>query len=161
MASNDMQPDEVVRTFQRGPSDPVVFGDGPALGASFVGRNRNDFIGEWALESFIDVYEGGHAFGWATSNLEDPGARWRFQLEPDGEDTTLRFEVTIGPGMSGLTMAIASMPDREERIIHRRIDGLNACTPCLSIETGWTTSSRQNGSASTQPGYPSSGGMTL
>jgi len=168
MESNDVQPDEVIRTFRRGPSDPVVFadgpgtavatvirapstavwaavidldmparfsdeylggewaGDGPALGASFVGRNRNDFIGEWELESFIDVFEEGRAFGWATSNLEDPGARWRFHLEPEGEDTTLRFEVTIGPGMSGLTMAIASMPDREERIIHRRIDGLNA-----------------------------------
>ena len=168
MESNDVQPDEVVRTFRHGPSNPVVFadgpgttvatviraappavwaavidldmparfsdeylggewtGDGPALGASFVGRNRNEFMGEWKLESFVDVYEEGRTFGWATSSLADPGARWRFHLEPDGEHTLLRFEVTIGPGMSGLTMAIASMPDREERIIHRRIDGLNA-----------------------------------
>ena len=168
MESSGVQPAEVVRTFRDGPSNPVVFADGPgtwvaeviggptsavwaavidldmparfsdeylggawtgggpALGASFIGRNRNEFIGEWELESFVDVFEEGRTFGWATSNPEAPGARWRFHLEPDGEDTILRFDVTIGPGMSGLTMAIASMPDKEERIIHRRIDGLNA-----------------------------------
>jgi hypothetical protein len=101
-------------------------GDGPGPGASFVGRNRHPAIGEWEVESFVDEYEQGRVFGWATSDVERPGARWRYRLEPSGDGTTLRFEVTLGPGPSGMTMAIASMPDRESRIIHRRITELNA-----------------------------------
>lgn len=160
--------DAVVRTFERGPSDPVVHadgpgtwvstsiaapaaavwaavtdielptrfseesqgaswsGEGPALGATFVGRNRHPAIGEWEAQCFVDVFEEERAFGWATSDRENPGARWRFRLDPDGDRTILRYEVTLGPGPSGTTMAIASMPDKEARIIHRRIGELNA-----------------------------------
>ncbi len=101
-------------------------GDGPALGASFIGRNHHPAVGEWEVESFVDAYEHERVFGWATSDIDDPGAQWRFRLEPSGEGTSLRFEVTLGPGPSGTTMAIASMPDKESRIIHRRIGELHA-----------------------------------
>lgn len=160
--------DAVARTFERGPSDPVVFadgpgtwvstsiaatpaavwaavtdidlptqfsdepqdatwtGDGPALGASFIGRNEHPAIGQWEVECTVDVFDDEQAFGWATSDRDNPGARWRFRLEPNGDRTTLRYEVTLGPGPSGTTMAIASMPDKEARIIHRRIGELHA-----------------------------------
>lgn len=91
------------------------------LGASFRGRNRHPVVGEWEVESFVDQYTEGRVFGWATSDPDNPGARWRFRLEPAPAGTLLRFELTIGPGPSGITAAIESVPDKEARIIDRRI----------------------------------------
>jgi len=94
---------------------------GPALGASFVGRNRHPAIGEWEVPSFVDVYEEEHSFGWATVDPANPGSRWRFDLEPLGAGTRLRFSMSIGPGPSGITIAIDAMPDKEPRILDRRV----------------------------------------
>jgi uncharacterized protein YndB with AHSA1/START domain len=158
---------DVVLTFRRGPSDPIVHADGPgtwverciaappdtvwaavtdinlpaeyseeflgarwidagpALGAVFIGRNQHSVIGEWEIESFIDEFEPGRVFGWATADVDQPGAQWRFRLTPVEGGTVLRFEVTLGPGPSGLTTAISSMPDKEARIIRRRIGELH------------------------------------
>ena len=71
------------------------------LGAQFTGRNRHDLVGEWQLPCTVDVYEELKSFGWCTSNPERPGARWRFDLEPAGSRTRLRFSYTMGPGPSG------------------------------------------------------------
>ena len=35
--------------------------------------------------------------------------------------TRLRYSMILGPGPSGLTMAIKAMPDKEDRIINRRV----------------------------------------
>jgi hypothetical protein len=94
---------------------------GPALGASFVGRNRHPAIGEWEVPSFVDVYEVERSFGWATVDPTNPGSRWRFDLEPVGGGTRLRFSMSIGPGPSGITIAIDAMPDKEPRILERRL----------------------------------------
>ncbi len=96
-------------------------GDGPALGASFIGRNRHERVGEWEVESFVDVYEPQRAFGWATVDRDDPGSRWRFRLSPTTAGTLLRYELILGPGPSGLTPAIAAMPDKEAQILDRRL----------------------------------------
>lgn len=95
---------------------------GPALGASFEGRNRHRAIGEWTVPCFVDVYEEGRAFGWCTSDPANPGARWRFELEPIAGAVRVRFRVLLGPGPSGITSAIESMPDKEPRILARRVD---------------------------------------
>ncbi len=96
-------------------------GDVAEAGACFVGRNRHPAIGEWEAESFVEVYEPGLSFGWATSDPGNPGARWRFDLEAKGSSTTLRYSMSIGPGPSGISMAIAAMPDKEDRILARRV----------------------------------------
>ena len=98
--------------------DPAV---GPSLGATFVGRNVHPAVGDWEVRCFVDAYEEHRVFGWRTSDRDNPGARWRFELEPIAGATRLRFLVTIGPGPSGITTAIAGQPDKEARIIHRRL----------------------------------------
>ncbi|MFA9563774.1 MAG: nitroreductase family protein [Acidimicrobiales bacterium] len=103
--------------------DPAV---GPAQGARFVGRNANSFMGEWEVPCFVDAYERHRVFGWCTSDPDHPGARWRFELEPLAGTTRLRFRVILGPGPSGLTAAIAEMPDDEARIIGSRLKNLRA-----------------------------------
>lgn len=94
-------------------------GDGPGLGATFVGRNR---IGEreWETTSYVLAYEPEREFSWAVSDRDDPGATWTFRLEPAGDGTRLVYHRRLGPGPSGLTRAIAAHPEREEEIIAAR-----------------------------------------
>ena len=95
--------------------------DGPALGAQFIGSNTHPAVGEWEVPCYVDRYEEEHEFGWATSDPEHPGARWRFELSSIAGATRLRYSVTLGPGPSGITAAIEAMPDKEPRILARRI----------------------------------------
>ena len=97
--------------------------DGAALGACFVGRNQHPARGEWEAECFVDVFKEPAAFGWCTSDISNPGARWRFELEPlVGGSTRLRFRCLLGPGPSGLDDIISARPDLEPRVIARRIE---------------------------------------
>ena len=95
--------------------------DGPALGACFVGRNHHPGRGDWEVSCFVDVFEEQAAFGWCTSDIDNPGARWRFELEPIVGGARLRFRGVMGPGPSGLDAIIESRPDLEPRIVARRI----------------------------------------
>jgi hypothetical protein len=96
-------------------------GEGPGEGASFVGRSRHPAIGEWEVKSFVDVYERRRSFGWATVDRLNPGSRWRFDLAPAVDTTCLRFSMSMGPGPSGISIAIEAMPEKEPRILRRRI----------------------------------------
>ncbi len=94
---------------------------GPAPDAQFVGRNRHPAIGEWEVPCFVNRYVEGREFGWAAVDRERPGARWWFEVQPLAGSTRLRFGVHLGPGVSGLTPAIQAMPEKEPRIITRRL----------------------------------------
>lgn len=94
----------------------------PALGAVFVGRNRHPAIGEWEVPCFVHRYEPPVTFGWVTSDPEHPGAQWWFTLEPAASGTHLAFHLVLGPGPSGLTPAIERMPEKEPRILERRVN---------------------------------------
>lgn len=95
--------------------------DGPALGARFTGRNHHPGRGDWEVPCYVDVYTEPTVFGWCTSDIANPGARWRFELEPIVGGTRLRFRCNLGPGRSGLDEIIAARPDLEQRIIDRRM----------------------------------------
>ncbi len=96
--------------------------DGPAMGARFTGSNTHPAIGEWDVPCFVDHYDENHQFGWVTSDPDNPGAQWRFEASSIAGATRLRYSVILGPGPSGITAAIESMPDKEPRILARRID---------------------------------------
>jgi len=95
---------------------------GPCLGARFTGRNFHPARGEWETTSTIVTFEIGRRFGWAVGDPEQPSAVWRFELAPEGDGTRLRYSAQMGPGPSGLTPAIEKMPDKEEKIIARRLE---------------------------------------
>ncbi|MGH1504627.1 MAG: nitroreductase family protein [Acidimicrobiales bacterium] len=100
--------------------------DERGLGAEFTGRNQHRAIGEWSISCFVDVFEAERSFGWCTSDPANPGARWRFDLDLQPGGTRLRFFYEIGPGPSGTTMAIDQMPDKEAKILRRRLDEVSA-----------------------------------
>lgn len=95
---------------------------GPAVGARFAGRNRHEAVGEWETTSFVLACEPERVFEWAVSNADQPSASWRFELSPKGPGTRLKQWMRIGPARSGLSAAIDAMPDKEDRIIERRLE---------------------------------------
>jgi len=100
--------------------------DGPALGARFSGRNSHPSIGEWTTTSWVNRFEPHRVFGWSVSDPANPSASWWFELEPDAEPgraaVRLRQGARMGPAPSGLSIAIDAMPDKEERIVERRLE---------------------------------------
>jgi Polyketide cyclase / dehydrase and lipid transport len=94
---------------------------GPTVGARFVGRNHHAAIGDWETTSTICDYVPGRRFGWAVGNVDHPSATWRFILEPDGAGTRLTQWMQMGPARSGINLAIDAMPDKESKILHRRL----------------------------------------
>jgi hypothetical protein len=93
-------------------------------GTRFAGRNRHPAIGEWETTCVVTADDPERTFAWAVGSAEAPSASWRFTLEPDatGRGTVLRQWMRIGPAPSGLSPAIEAMPDKEERIIARRLE---------------------------------------
>lgn len=97
--------------------------DSAVLGASFVGRNHLELLGEWEVRCFVDVCDEPNAFGWCTSDPDNPGARWRFELQDlIGGGTRLAFRLLLGPGRSGLDAFIEQNPDKEHRLIVGRLN---------------------------------------
>jgi len=94
---------------------------GPGLGARFAGHNRHEAFGEWSTESVIVQYDPPRVFAWAVGDPEEPSAIWRFTLEAREGGTLLREWVQMGPGRSGLSVAIDQMPDKEQRIVFVRL----------------------------------------
>jgi hypothetical protein len=95
--------------------------DGPAVGARFAGHSRHEALGEWESTSQVVEFEPERVFGWAVGDPADPAARWRFRLEPQDGGTALAEWVQLGPGRSGLSLAIEQMPDKEQKIVFVRL----------------------------------------
>ena len=95
--------------------------DGPAPGARFAARNRHEALGEWGSVSQVVECEPGRVFCWAVGDPADPAALWRFLLEPKDGGTELSEWVQLGPGPSGLSLAIEQMPDKEQKIVFVRL----------------------------------------
>lgn len=94
----------------------------PVVGARFVGRNKHEAIGEWETISQVIVADKPRELAYAVMDVELPGAVWRYQIEPAAEGSvTLRQIAQIGPGRSGLSFAIDKWPEKESRIVERRL----------------------------------------
>lgn len=94
---------------------------GAASGATFRGTNAHPAIGEWQTTSVVVACEPESVFAWAVGDPDRPSASWRYDLAPADGGTRLRYSCVLGPGPSGLSAAIDRMPDKEERIIERRV----------------------------------------
>jgi Polyketide cyclase / dehydrase and lipid transport len=92
-----------------------------AVGAQFRGRNYHEARGSWETVSTVCEFEPERTFAWAVGDPDVPAATWRFTLEPAGSGTLIRQWMQMGPGPSGLTELIEQMPDKEHRILRRRL----------------------------------------
>ena len=94
---------------------------GPAAGARFAARSQHEALGEWGSTSQVVEFEPERVFCWAVGDPADPAALWRFLLEPKDGGTELSEWVQLGPGPSGLSLAIEQMPDKEQKIVFVRL----------------------------------------
>lgn len=103
-----------------GPIEP------PALGCSFLGHNTHPNVGDWTTSNHVVSCDPPCAFGWDTGHADAPAASWRFELTPRAGGTDLRQWARMGPGWSNLVPLIESMPEKEERIVARRLADFQA-----------------------------------
>ena len=94
---------------------------GPRQGAAFVGRNVHPARGEWETTSFIVEQEPNRSFAWAVTDADNPSAQWRFDLHARDGGTHLTMSMRLGPARSGISPAIEAMPEKEDRILRRRV----------------------------------------
>jgi nitroreductase len=95
--------------------------DGPALGAKFVGTNHRADLGDWEVPCTIDHFEERRAFGWATRDVDNPTAQWRFELANITGASRLRFAMVLGPGPSRFKDRVEADPDNAPEIITSRV----------------------------------------
>ena len=97
--------------------------DGPALGATFVGRSFHEAFGDWETTCHITGFEHERLFEWTVIGRDgDTSSIWRFTISPvEGGAVELEMWFQMGPGRGGLNFAIDRMPDKEERIVARRL----------------------------------------
>ena len=101
---------------------PGLDGPPPCAGARFTGHNHHPARGDWQTTNIIVACEPGRVFSWAVGeDASFPAAAWRFELTPEQDGTRLRYRAEMGPGPSGITAVIDQMPDKEEKIIERRL----------------------------------------
>ena len=96
--------------------------DHVAVGARFKGRNRHEAFGEWETVCEIVEVEHGRRWVWNVVHPDGVGATWGFEVEPASGGSLVRQWGRMGPGTSGTTVAIAAQPDKEARIVARRLD---------------------------------------
>ena len=99
---------------------------GPAPGARFAGRSQHKAMGEWETTSFVSRFEPNRAFAWDVTDPDEPSSSWWYELEEEDGGVRLTHGGRMGPAPSGLTIAITAMPDKEERIIARRLEEFEA-----------------------------------
>lgn len=93
-------------------------------GARFRGRNRNDAVGEWeTVCEVVEVEDTGNQRRWVWNVLgaDAPVATWGFEVELASDGVLIRQWARMGPGPSGLSIGIAAQPDKEARIVTRRL----------------------------------------
>jgi hypothetical protein len=95
--------------------------DQPAVGRRFRGRNTHPALGSWETVSTIVACDEPREFGWAVGDPGHPAATWRFTLRPEGAGTVLEQRAQLGPGRSGLNLAIDATPDNEQKIVFVRL----------------------------------------
>lgn len=100
--------------------------DTVAVGARFRGSNAHAAIGEW--QTVCEVVEVEDQRRWVYDVLGHPVegqgapiASWGFEVDPAGDGVLIRQWGRLGPGPSGLSIGIAAQPEKEARIIERRL----------------------------------------
>jgi uncharacterized protein YndB with AHSA1/START domain len=96
--------------------------DGQSVGHRFEGTQEHPAVGTWTTVATIVECDPCVRYSWIVGTADDPGATWLFTFEATDDGTRLDQRVTIGPGPSGISVAIEAMPDKEDRILQRRLE---------------------------------------
>ncbi|MBV8861553.1 MAG: SRPBCC family protein [Mycobacterium sp.] len=109
-----------------------------AVGARFRGRNKHQAMGDWATVCEVVEVEDQRRWVYNVGGPESVAATWAFEVEPASDGVLIRQWARMGPGPSGLTAAIVAQPDKEARIVARRLaewqQNMQANLECIRSE---------------------------
>jgi Polyketide cyclase / dehydrase and lipid transport len=91
------------------------------VGARFRGRSRHDALGDWETVCEVVEVEEQRRWVWNVIGPQGVSATWAFEVEPASDGVLIRQWARMGPAPSGLSVAIAATPDKEGRIVARRL----------------------------------------
>jgi hypothetical protein len=91
------------------------------VGARFRGRSRHEALGEWHTVCEVAEVEDQRRWVWNVLGPDGVSATWAYEVEPARDGAIVRQWARMGPGPSGLSAGIAAQPDKEGRIIARRL----------------------------------------
>jgi hypothetical protein len=94
----------------------------PEVGARFAGRSEHAAIGGWETTCVVTKLEPLRCFEWSVGDADHPSSIWRFTIVEDDDGVVLEQWFQMGPARSGLNLAIDAMPDKEEKIVARRLE---------------------------------------
>ncbi|MEU1205886.1 SRPBCC family protein [Nocardia sp. NPDC005825] len=95
--------------------------DGVVVGARFRGTNRHQALGDWSTECEVIEVEAERRWVWAVHGPEGVSATWGFEVDPANSGVIVRQWGRMGPGPSGLNVAITALPEKEARIVANRL----------------------------------------
>ena len=95
--------------------------DGVRVGARFRGSNEHAAMGSWQTECEVVEVESERRWVWNVIGPEGTAATWAFEVEPASDGVLIRQWARMGPAPSGLSIPIAAQPDKEARIVARRL----------------------------------------
>ncbi len=93
----------------------------PVVGARFEGDNANEHLGEWTTTCTVTEVEPGRRWTWTVGEPGSEWSTWGFEVDSASEGVVIRQWFRMGPHPSGLNIAIDAMPEKEGRIIERRL----------------------------------------
>lgn len=125
LCTDPAAPAQSSRELQEARWDPD--GPPPGLGARILGHNRRSSF-EWHTVGTVVEWEPPRRWSYEVRSELDrstPLSQWWYALEDHGDGTvTVTQRVRLGPGPSGLTMAIERNPEAEEQIVDGRLSFL-------------------------------------
>ena len=91
-----------------------------AAGAIFCGRSATSDGREWETNCIVTEWVERETFEWRTTDPENPGAIWRFDLAEQGAGSRLRFSMVIGKENNSTAPRAMADPSLENQILFER-----------------------------------------
>ena len=91
-----------------------------AAGAIFRGRSATSDGREWETNCIVTEWVERETFEWRTTDPENPGAIWRFDLAEQGTGSRLRFSMVIGKENNSTAPRAMADPSLESQILFER-----------------------------------------
>ena len=91
-----------------------------AAGAIFCGSSATSDGREWETNCIVTEWVERETFEWRTTDPENPGAIWRFDLAEQGAGSRLRFSMIIGKENNSTAPRAMADPSLENQILFER-----------------------------------------
>ena len=89
-------------------------------GSIFEGTNSIAGRNDWTTECTVTVWKERQTFEWKTTDVEEPGSIWRFDIAEQGAGSRLRFSMVIGEKNNRSSAMATADPNQEQNVINAR-----------------------------------------